>query len=424
MQDDVPTTRAASWWNEWGPMTRSVALAVPIGLGAGVLALAFVVVVDAGTKALWPEVELDAFSGKWYWVLILAAAGLVVGWMRKILAVPEHITGAIEAIAEADVDHRLVPKTVAISVVSLIGGASLGPTFGLVMLGGGLAAFLAERIGAEGDDRSGLILTGESGGLGGALTSPLLAAILSIEIGPQRPRGFDNRAVPAVLAAALSFAVVIPVLGRVFLDVYNLPSYEFRILDALVGLGLGVLGAIVAIVAGLTIRAAGKLGAKLADRPILRATGGGVVLGLLGFALPFTMFAGSTQLAVLIEDGADVSSWLVAATVLGKIVALAVSLGAGFIGGNVFPMVFIGGGSGVLLHLLAPSIPYSLAVTGMMGAVPGAAVRAPIGLTLFVALSAGLVPGNAVPVIVAVVTSHAIVTLVRRRQEQRVAAAG
>ena len=422
MTSDLRSGRT-TWWRDLEPFGRSIVLAVPIGIGAGLLALLFLFAVDSGTTAIWPHVEPEAWSGEPYWVLILAAGGLVVGWMRKLLGVPERITGAIEAIAEADVDHRLVPKTVAISIVSLIGGASLGPTFGLVMLGGGLAALIAARLNIEGNERSGLILSGESGGLGGALTSPLLAAILAVEIGPQRPPGFDSRAVPAALAAALAFAVVIPVWGRVFLDVYRVPPYDFQAVDALLGAGLGLLGAIIAIVTGLAIRATRRLGAALGRWPVLRATGGGLVLGLIGIALPFTMFAGSTQLAEMIDRGADLDTWLIAATIGGKILALAVSLAAGFIGGNVFPLVFVGGTSGVLLHTLVPGIPYSLAVTCLMGAVPGAAVRAPIGLALFVALSAGLAPANAVPVIVAVVTSHTIVSIVRRRMESSAAAA-
>ncbi len=76
---------------------------------------------------------------------MVAAGGFVVGWPRKLLAVPEHATDAIEAIARADVDHAPVPKTVARSVVSLMAGTSLGPTLGLVMLGGGPAGVATWR---------------------------------------------------------------------------------------------------------------------------------------------------------------------------------------------------------------------------------------------------------------------------------------
>jgi H+/Cl- antiporter ClcA len=392
-------------------------MAVPMGAGAGLLALIFLVVIDSATEAIWSDIEPEAFSGEVYWIAILGAGGFVVGWMRRLLAIPEHVSGAIEAISEADVDHRLAPKTVAVSVVSLISGVALGPTFGLVTLGGGLASLLAARARTSTDERSVWILTGESAGLGGALTSPILAAILGVEIGPNRPPGFDNRAVPALLAATISFAIVVPVLGRVFLDIYELPTYEFQAADILAGAVFGVLGAIIAIVTGLLIQAAARIGAALRSRPVVRATGGGVVLGMIAVALPFTMFSGSTQLAELIEQGTDLDSGLVFATAIGKMAALAVSLATGFIGGNVFPMVFIGGAMGVFVHLLFPSVPYAMAVSCLMAAVPGAAVRAPIGLTIFAALSVGLVPANAAPVAVAVVISYALASLVRTRRQ-------
>lgn len=405
-----------SWWRNLSLFWRGVIIAVPIGAGAGLLALVFLVVVDSATEAIWSDIEPEAFSGEIYWVALLGAGGFVVGWMRRVLAIPEHVSGAIEAITVADVDHRLAPKTVAVSIVSLISGVALGPTFGLVTLGGGLASLFASRARTSGDERSGWILTGESAGLGGALTSPILAAILGVEIGPNRPPGFDSRAVPALLAATTSFAIVVPVFGRVFLDIYQLPPYDFQAADVLAGAVFGVVGAIIAIVSGLTIQAAARVGTALRSRPILRATGGGLVLGAIAVALPFTMFSGSSQLAELIEQGTDLDSGLVFATAIGKMVALAVSLASGFIGGNVFPMVFIGGAMGVFVHLLFPSVPYAMAVSCLMAAVPGAAVRAPIGLTIFAALSVGLVPANAAPVAVAVVVSHLLASLVRTRR--------
>lgn len=406
-----------SWWRNISSLWRSVILAVPVGVGTGVLALGFLLVIDWATNAVWSSIEPEAFSGDAYWILILGAGGFVVGWMRRLLAVPEHVTGAIEAIAEADVDHRLVPKTVAVSVVSLVSGAALGPTFGLVMLGGGLASLIAAQTGTSNDERSVWILSGQSAGLGGAIASPILAAIIGMEIGPNRPPEFDRRAVPALLAATASFAIVVPVLGRVFLDLYSLPPYDFRAVDVLAGAAFGVLGAIIAIVAGVTIRSIGKLGTTLRTRPVIRATLGGLALGLIGVVLPFTMFSGSTQLADLIAQGTELAPGLILATAVGKMVALGVSLGSGFIGGNVFPMVFIGGAFGVLVHAVFPTVPYALAVSCLMAAVPGAAVRAPIGLTIFAALSIGLVPANAAPVAVAVVVSHSLVALLRRRRQ-------
>ena len=100
-------------------------------------------------------------------------------------------------------------------------------------------------------------------------------------------------------------------------------------------------------------------------------------------------------------------------------VAMALSLAAGFIGGNVIPMLFVGGTAGVVVHLLFPDIPFAIAVGCMLSAVPGAYIKAPLGLTAIAALSIGLGPVTTAPVVVAVVTSYlltsAILAMLRAR---------
>ena len=50
----------------------------------------------------------------------------------------------------------------------------------------------------------------------------------------------------------------------------------------------------------------------------------------------------------------------------------AVSEGSGFVGGPIFPSLFIGGTAGVLVHQVIPGVPLGLAFTCLLAAVPGA----------------------------------------------------
>jgi H+/Cl- antiporter ClcA len=103
----------------------------------------------------------------------------------------------------------------------------------------------------------------------------------------------------------------------------------------------------------------------------------------------------------------------VAAVLVAKILAVSLSLSSGFLGGNVFPMIFIGGTAGVLVHLLIPDIPLSLSVAAMMAAVPGAFLNAPLSLTLIAAATVGLDALAVIPVTVAVVTAYLFLSVVR-----------
>jgi hypothetical protein len=76
----------------------------------------------------------------------------------------------------------------------------------------------------------------------------------------------------------------------------------------------------------------------------------------------------------------------------------------------------------VIIHILIPDIPYAVAVSTMLVAVPGATIKAPIGLTFIAVLSVGLGPLTAAPVGVAVATSYlttaGVVALLRARRAE------
>ncbi len=74
-----------------------------------------------------------------------------------------------------------------------------------------------------------------------------------------------------------------------------------------------------------------------------RGAVGGALVGLIVFALPLTIGAGNDQPTTVIDESASISIWLLVAVLVGKMLAVAISLAAGFIGGNVLPMLFVGG---------------------------------------------------------------------------------
>ena len=71
--------------------------------------------------------------------------GVVVGLLRRLTHLPEQTPGLIADLEEQHVDARLVPGIVAVSAVSLIGGASLGPEKALGSIGGGAGSWFSER---------------------------------------------------------------------------------------------------------------------------------------------------------------------------------------------------------------------------------------------------------------------------------------
>ena len=400
---------------------RLLAYAMALGLVGGLLGLGYLAITGAGINLFFGDPATEMWSGEWWWIPLVAVGGVAVAVLRKVWSTPDETPGAIDAIEAAEVDHASAPRLVAISAVSLMVGASLGPSFALVMMGGALGSWLAQRKWAEGKADETYTLAGMAGGLGGAFTSPLLGGFLVSELAPTPRERYVASIIPQLIAATFGFAVFYLIVGQVFIESFKLPPYDFEMIHMLIAVGLGFAAVIVVLTLLAMTGAAKKLSGRISNRYLLGGVGGGLI-GLAAFAMPLTLGSGNAQLAAVLENPVPLGVGLLIAVLVAKMVAVVLSMSIGFIGGNVFPMIFIGGTAGVIIHLILPSIPIALAVSAMMAAVPGSFLRAPISLTLVAALSIGLEPETTAPVVVSVITAYLLVAAIRYAVQQRMKA--
>jgi H+/Cl- antiporter ClcA len=129
------------------------------------------------------------------------------------------------------------------------------------------------------------------------------------------------------------------------------------------------------------------------------------MLGLLGMALPLTLFNGSESMVYVTENAAQIGVTLLVMSIFAKILATAGALSAGFIGGTIFPMYFVGSTLGTVVTLLFPDIPIALTVSCGMVAVTSGIIPIPIALGIYTILIAGLPITEAIPIFVAGFTS-------------------
>jgi H+/Cl- antiporter ClcA len=397
-----------------------LAIALAMGLVIGLLALVYLGITGALTDRIFGDPRIDTWSGDWWWIPFIAAGGVVAAVVRSWLKISEHVPGGVAVIESGRVDHKVAPSWIVLSAVSAVAGASLGPSFALIMIGGGLGSWIASKR-WPGDEaaRQDTTMAGVSGGFGGAFTSPGLGTLIVSELAPTPKDRYIESILPQLFAATVAFAVFFGVVGTTFLNSFEVPVDDFASWHLLVGAALGMASSVIMIVFVVIVKLVQALAAKLTN-PYLRGAVGGALVGLIAFALPLTVGAGNDQLTTVIDESASISIWLLVAVLVGKMLAMAISLAAGFIGGNVLPMIFVGGTAGVVAHLMFPDIPDAIAVGSMLAAVPGATIKAPVGLTFIAVLAVGLGPLTAVPVVIAVATSYlttsAVVGLIRSRR--------
>ena len=177
---------------------RLLGFAVPIGLAAGVLALIYTAAAGIGTAFFFGDAESGWWAGEWWWIPLTAAGGLLVAVLRRGLDIPDDVPGAVAFIQSGWVDPLSGPRLVLVSAVSLIVGASLGPSFGLAVGGGAIGAWVVTRWGTgEGEAKTEYTLTGMAGGMGSAFSAPLFAVVLTSELSPTEKRRYVAAFIPS-----------------------------------------------------------------------------------------------------------------------------------------------------------------------------------------------------------------------------------
>jgi H+/Cl- antiporter ClcA len=277
-------------------------------------------------------------------------------------------------------------------------------------MGGGLGTWVSARRNLDESTSATNALSGMSASYGGLLSSPILATALVAEIARPKRASFANTLVGALLAATVAFAVYFPIAGSTFLGIYRLPPFQYEDWQLAAAIPLGLAAGAIALIIIVANALLAKLTAPLAKRTILRPALGGIAFGLVGVALPLTLFTGTDQLTTVIHDGAALGAGLIIAVLFAKILTFALCEATGFIGGPILVTLFIGGTAGVAAHLLIPGLPEGLAFAAMFAAILGALVAAPVSLIVLAALTTQIGALELAPVAIAVLTSYLAVS--------------
>jgi H+/Cl- antiporter ClcA len=403
-----------------------IAYAVALGILGAFVGLVFVGVTVGGGK-WYADSNPRWFGGHWWWIAVTAAAGVAVGLLRRLTRLPEELPGLIADLKEQHVDPKLVPGIAVVSAVSLIGGASLGPEKALGSIGGGAGDWLSRRRGLGKEDTQLNTLTGFAGAYGGLFSATVIVVAMIMEIASPGGQRYVKALLGTIVASSVSFGIYFAIAGSVFLDAYKVPPYQFEDWQLLAGVPLGLFAAVVVAVLVVFVKLAAVLFGRLKLPGVAKSALGGAVFGLVGVALPLTLFTGSDQLKTVLKDAGTLGAGLLIALVIAKMLTFAVSQGSGFVGGPIFPALFIGGTAGVLVHQVIPGVPLGLAFTCLLAAVPGSIVSATFSMVLLAAFMTQIGALQTAPILIAVITAfltmEGVKYLVGSRAQARAATA-
>jgi H+/Cl- antiporter ClcA len=381
-----------------------------VGLLSAIGAFIFIYVMNWGQRLIFPSLtNWTPFSGPWYMVVIMTVMGLVVGLLHRYTSAKQ--IDVFEAVNTGKIDPKPLPSSLLVSVLSLISGFSLGPEVPTGMLAAGLGSWISKKRKLNDKTSKTNVISGVSGAYAGLFSSPFVVLLMLLESSHLQTIAYYGTLLIAGLAAAIGFELFYALNGQAvssLLGILTLPVYNLHYWDLFTGIILGIVAVPVAIIFVIINKIIKRLVEPLNSKPVIRSTLGGFLLGLLAVAIPTTIGLGTTQMSVVTEQAATIGVLLLIVFALAKIVALSGALNFGFIGGPIFPLLFVGSCLGALIHLIFPQIPLALAMGCMIVAVPAAIVPIPLALAAIGIIVVGVPFTDSLPLILAALVAFAI----------------
>lgn len=390
-----------------GPRLRELgectAVAAGVGLLAGGASALFLTLLERATTVREAHSPL---------VYLLPAVGLAVGWFydrygRSVAGGTGHVLAALHATGSTEeastetsprLPRRLAPMVMLGTVVTHLFGGSAGREGTAVQMGASLADGVGRLMGRWGRAADSVeqrrwrrhytLVAGVAGGFGSVFGTPLAGTLFALELaasGRIEPRPL----VPGLIAALVGDWVVrgLGVTHAPYPVVAALP-----LTPLLLGKWLLFAGGVAAVAVSFVALTHGvaRVGQRLLpSRPLRMAVGGALVV-LLWRASATTAYLG------LGVDGISRAltepTWP-AASFAWKLVFTAVTVGSGFLGGEVTPLFFMGASLGNLLAGVL-QLPLGLAAAVGLASMFAAASKAPLALSMMAVelMGPGLLP--------------------------------
>ena len=296
-------------------------------------------------------------------ILFLPVAGIVIVGAYK-LSRDDKDTGTnlvISAIHSGDyIPLRMAPLIYVSTALTHLCGGSAGREGAALQLGGSIGNALGRLFRFDEKDKHVMVMCGMSAAFSALFGTPMAAAIFSMEVVSVGIMHY-SALVPCVISAlvARGIASEMSVEKEEFiLDVIP----KFSPLSAVEIAGLAILCAIISILFCIVMHKTGEYYKKLFKNPYLRVAVGGVIVVLLTILIGNQSYNGAGMNLVALSVAGNAKPW----TFLLKVLLTALTLGAGYKGGEIVPSFATGAAFGCLFGNILGFSPSLCAAVGMI----------------------------------------------------------
>lgn len=305
---------------------------------------------------------VTALRGAHPWILyLLPFIGLLIVFLYKFEKQGGGTNLVLESVQEGKtIPFRMAPMIFIATVLTHLGGGSAGREGAALQLGGSIAQAIGKLFRMNEQDGKIMIMCGMAAGFSALFGTPLAATVFAIEVVTVGVVHY-SALVPCTVASLTAFEIAQFCGGHAErFTVTGIPAFE--ITGALKIALLAFLCAALSIVFCKTLHGAEHLYKKYIKNPYIRIFAGGVLVVLLSKILGTTDYLGGGM--DIVEEA--VAGEVAAAAFLLKLLFTALSLGAGFKGGEIVPTLFVGATFGCLFGQTIGFSPSLCAACGMI----------------------------------------------------------
>jgi H+/Cl- antiporter ClcA len=399
-EDRATSTRAQRWLRRARADARTVVelafLGVLVGVACGVASAVFLYALGWAT---------DFRTGHEGIVYTLPVAGLLIGLLYDRFGKP--IKGGNNLVIDtlhqgsARIPVRMAPMVLVGTVLTHLFGGSAGREGTAVQMGASLADLIAHRFAVRPRTRRQLLAAGIAGGFGSVFGTPIAGAVFGLEVVCLGSMEYDAL-FPALVASVVGDVITrrLGIHHTLYPTVAPLDVTPL-VLAKWVVFGLAVAATAVAFVE-LTHGLKRLFEKRLPSLP-LRMAAGGLAVVLMWKLVGTSDYLG---LGVPTIGRAFTDPRLPLHAFALKLVFTAVTLSAGFLGGEVTPLFFVGAALGNALGR-GLGLPLDLAAGVGLAALFGAAANTPLALSIMAIelLGTGVAPHVVVVAVIAYLTS-------------------
>ncbi|RUT71788.1 chloride channel protein [Flavobacterium cupreum] len=325
------------------------------------------------------------------WIIwLLPLGGLLVGltyyyWGESVAKGNNLLLEEYES-PKKTIPFKMAPLVLLGTLLTHLFGGSAGREGTAVQMGGAIADQFTKLFKLDISERKILIILGISAGFASVFGTPLAGAIFALEVVYFSKINLKSIFLSFLVAYAAYFTVEF---WQVKHTHYNIPEVpEISLTTLSYTIIISIVFGFAALLFSRTTHLWGSLFSKYIKYPPLRPFVGGIFLAIAIAGFGFTKFSG-LGVPVIVDSFSTANPWY---DFLLKILFTGFTLGAGFKGGEVTPLFFVGATLGSALSLVVPMPIALLAGMGFVAVFSGA-THTPIACTIMGLELFGLQPG-------------------------------